>query len=56
MKAFAIKTAKGYFAYQGNQKWFQDEPKGWAQFCSESDAEIAAKNYLEIDYIIKEID
>ena len=31
---YAIKTTKGYLATQGNEHWFQDEPKGWALFTS----------------------
>lgn len=36
--AYAIKTNKGYLAVQGNECWFQDEPKGGALYATEEDA------------------
>ena len=40
MKKWAIETKKGYFAMQGNERWFQPKPTGWAIFGDEA-AEIA---------------
>lgn len=38
MTTYAIKTANGYLAVQGNQHWFQEEPTGWALFSTKRDA------------------
>ena len=38
MKTYAIKTNKGYLATQGDVYWFQDEPKGWAEYMEEEHA------------------
>lgn len=40
---YAIKTAKGYLATQGEAYWFQDEPKGWALFGGEDHATAVAE-------------
>ena len=40
---FAIKTAKGYLATQGDTYWFQDEPDGWALFATEEAARDVAE-------------
>ena len=38
VKGYAVKTAKGYFATQGNTYWFQETPEGWALYSSEEHA------------------
>lgn len=40
---YAIKTAKGYLATQGNTHWFQDDPTGWALFTTEEAARDVAE-------------
>jgi hypothetical protein len=52
---FAIKTEEGYLATQGNQTWFQDEPKGWAEFVSKKDALNAVPSNFLPDYEVVEI-
>ena len=43
MKTYAIKTAEGYYANQGDQFWFQELPNGWAAFCEPEHAERLAE-------------
>ena len=40
---YAIKTAKGYLAEQGNTYWFQEKPTGWAMFSTEEHARDVAE-------------
>ena len=47
MKCFGVKTKKGYLANQGDNHWFQDEPKGWGLFTAKDGAKRAADFYLE---------
>jgi histidine ammonia-lyase len=42
---YAIKTAQGYLAVQGNTYWFEDKPVGWAIYSTEQHArEVAESN------------
>jgi len=56
MKTYSIKTPQGYLAAQGNNFWFQEEPKGWGEFTSAENAinEIRRVGY-EGSYVIEEI-
>lgn len=46
---YAIKTAKGYLALQGNLIWFQDDATGWAAFTDEETArDVAEANHSAI--------
>jgi hypothetical protein len=40
---YAIRTAKGYLARQGDTSWFQSEPTGWALFLTEDYAQMLAE-------------
>ena len=42
---YAIKTSKGYVAVQGNAYWFQDAPRGWAEFARPEDARNVAETH-----------
>lgn len=41
---YAIQTANGYVAQQGNTHWFQDAPTGWAVYGSEGHARDVAES------------
>jgi hypothetical protein len=38
VEGYAVKTACGYLAHQGQTYWFEDTPAGWALFSEESGA------------------
>ena len=53
---YAIKTERGYLATQGNTIWYQAQPAGWAEYCSEDHARQVADQHAEFPYTIVEVD